>query len=171
MNRGDGVIIYLQRLLLCLLTSVLIGTDVALAVDWLPDMICRESNLYDNDISTSVEAGRVHLRLSNGTANLGLGQLHIFGVEGGPDDELQEVYQRVFADDGSYYDRLSGKFIYHPTHGHVHFEDWAIYHLREILPGDGVGPILASGEKTSFCLIDGGIQDSTLPWIKSMYIR
>jgi len=134
-----------------------------LAVDWLPDMIALESTLYDNEISTSVEPGRIHLLLSNATANIGLGPLHIYGAVAGEGDDVQEVYQRIFADDGSYTDRLAGKFIHHPTHGHVHFDGWAHYHLREILPGDGVGPILASGEKTSFCLIDGGVLDASLP--------
>jgi len=48
-----------------------------LAVDWLPDMIALESTLYDNEISTSVEPGRIHLLLSNATANIGLGPMHI----------------------------------------------------------------------------------------------
>lgn len=135
----------------------------SLAEDLLPDMIVRESDLYNNEISTSVEPGRIHLRLANGTANIGLGPLHIYGAVAGGGDDVQEVYQRIFADDGSYYDRLAGKFVYHVSHGHVHFDGWALYQLREILPGDGVGAVLASGKKTSFCLIDGGVYDSSLP--------
>jgi hypothetical protein len=135
----------------------------AAAVDLLPDMIVRESDLYDHDISTSVEAGRVHLRLANGTANIGDGPLHILGGPEDPFGNTQEVLQRVFADDGTWYDRLAGHFIFHPTHGHVHFEKWALYQLREILPGDGVGDVVAAGTKTSFCLIDGGVHDASLP--------
>ena len=154
---------YCKAILFLVLVSAATLPRTAEAVDWLPDMIARQSNLYDYDISTAVEAGRVHLRLSNGTANIGQGPLHIFGGTPGEGGTTQEVLQRVYADDGSYYDRLAGNFIFHPTHGHVHFEGWAQYHLREILPADGVGPILASGLKTSFCLIDGGIHDSNLP--------
>lgn len=130
--------------------------------DLLPDILTRESDLYDNDISTSIVAGRRHLRLSNGTANVGVGKLHLYG---GPDngDGTQQVMQRVFRDDGTYYDRLAGNFVYHPEHNHIHFDGWAQYRLREVLPGDGVGPIIAEGEKTSFCIIDLGIYDSSLP--------
>ena len=152
----------LKRCTLAILVAAAFRPAAAPAVDWLPDMIVRESDLYDNDVTTSVAPGRVHLRLSNGTANIGLGPLHIMGGESNGDG-TQQVLQRVFADDGSYYDRLAGNFIHHPTHGHVHFEGWALYQLREILPDDGVGDVLAKGEKTSFCLIDGGIQDSGLP--------
>ena len=152
----------LKRCALTALLAAALPPAAAHAVDWLPDMIVRASDLYDNDISTGVVPGRVHLRLSNGTANIGLGPLHIMGGEPNGDG-TQQVLQRVFADDGSFYDRLAGNFIHHPTHGHVHFEGWALYQLREILPGDQVGEVLAAGEKTSFCLIDGGIQDSSLP--------
>ena len=152
----------LNRCALAILVAAALQPAAAFAVDWLPDMIVRESDLYDNDVTTSVAPGRVHLRLSNGTANIGLGPLHIMGGEPNGDD-TQQVLQRVFADDGSFYDRVAGNFIHHPTHGHVHFEGWALYRLREILPDDGVGSVLAEGEKTSFCLIDGGIQDASLP--------
>ena len=146
--------------------AVLAGAGVATVataqVDTLPDIIVRESDLYDNDISTNVSPGRVHLRLSNGTANIGIGKLHLYGgADNG--DGTQKVIQRVFRSDGSFYEREAGNFVYHPTHSHIHFEAWGQYRLREILPGDGVGPIIAQGEKTSFCILDLGVYDSSLP--------
>ena len=130
--------------------------------DTLPDVIVRQSDLFDNDFSTNIEPGRIHLRLSNGTANIGIGKLHLYGgADNG--DGTQQVIQRVFRDDGSFWERTAGNFIYHPTHNHIHFEAWGQYRLREILPGDGVGPIVAQGEKTSFCIIDLGVHDSELP--------
>jgi len=142
--------------------AVLAATPALAQTDLLPDIIVRESDLYDNDISTSVVAGRTHLRLSNGTANIGAGKLHLYGGAILPNDR-REVFQRVYRDDGSWYDRLAGTFVHHPTHGHIHFEDWALYSLREVLPGDGVGPVIAKGLKTSFCIIDLGVYDSSLP--------
>ncbi|MEO0717194.1 MAG: hypothetical protein AAFY58_09435, partial [Planctomycetota bacterium] len=107
--------------------------------DTLPDVIVRQSDLFDNDFSTNIEPGRIHLRLSNGTANIGIGKLHLYGgADNG--DGTQQVIQRVFRDDGSFWERTAGNFIYHPTHNHIHFEAWGQYRLREILPGDGVGP-------------------------------
>jgi hypothetical protein len=128
--------------------------------DLLPDIVVDEQRLYDNRIS--IESGRKLLRLSNGTANVGKGKFHIFGgLDNG--DGTQQIIQRVFRDDGTSYDRLAGQFVYHPTHSHIHVEGWAAYRLREILPGDGVGDIVAAGEKTSFCILDLGIYDSSLP--------
>ncbi len=51
-----------------------------------------------------------------------------------------------------------GEFIVHPDHGHVHFDDYALYELRSVL-GDGqpdLSPegLLATGGKVSFCLLD-----------------
>jgi hypothetical protein len=90
--------------LLC--TSLILAAlpRAAAAVDWLPDMIVRESDLYNHDISTVVVPGRVHLRLANGTANIGLGPLYIFGGDPDSTNSTQDVLQRIFADDASFYD-------------------------------------------------------------------
>src|SRR5262245_54777735 len=133
------------------------------AVDLLPDIIIRANDLYDHDVVTNIEPGHVHLRLSNGTPNIGDGKLYLFGVLPGYPDGTQDVMQRVYRSDGSYYDRPAGRFIYHSEHNHIHLEDWCIYRLREVLPGDGVGNIVAEGAKTSFCVLDLQVYDNTLP--------
>jgi hypothetical protein len=129
----------------------------------LPDIIIRQSTLYDHDVVTNIVPGRRHLRLSNATPNIGLGKLYLYGVTPGNPDGTQNIMQRIWLDDGNYFDEPAGKFIYHSSHNHIHVEDWSIYRLREILPGDGVGPILAQGAKTSFCILDLQIYDSSLP--------
>jgi len=73
------------------------------------------------------------------------------------------VYQRVYRTDGSYYDRFAGNFTFHPGHGHLHFDNWINLHLRAVLTNDGVGDIVASGDKTSFAIIDLTRYDPTLP--------
>jgi hypothetical protein len=132
------------------------------AVDLLPDLVAVQWALYENQETTSIQPGRTHLKLSQLTANIGDGKLYFWG---GPDngDGTQDVFQRVFRDDATWYDLQAGVFVFHPAHGHVHFEGWAIYRIREILPGDGVGPILASGQKTSFCVFDNTLHDPNLP--------
>lgn len=136
-------------------------------VDLLPDMITNERRLDDNEIRDDVRPGRTHLTLSNGTANIGNGPLHIFGVHPNhgkaPDDDVQRVKQRIFQSDGSYYDVRAGTFVYHPSHGHTHFEDWAIYRLREVLENNGVGAVVAESDKTSFCLLDSYVYDEEIP--------
>jgi hypothetical protein len=128
----------------------------------LPDLYVAPDFLFDNRTATDPATGNAIIEFSTGVANLGLGPLHLYsGDEIAPG--VQEVWQRVFNDDGSWTDRLSGEFIYHPSHSHIHFEGWAEYRLREILPGDGVGPVVALGEKISFCVVDSSRYDSSLP--------
>jgi hypothetical protein len=72
-------------------------------------------------------------------------------------DGTQPVYQRIYNDAVSFEnfeDRLAGAFVFHPTHGHIHFEGFTRYNLRTVLPNDGVGEVVASAEKVSFCLLD-----------------
>ncbi len=151
---------------ICLIAAtgiVLLAPALTAAADLLPDIIVRESDLYDHDIVTHIEPGRVHLRLSNGTPNVGDGKLYLYGILPPIDDSTQQVMQRVYNDEETYTDRLAGLFIYHETHSHIHFEGWSQYRLRELLPGDSVGDIVAEGEKTSFCVADFAIYDDTLP--------
>lgn len=101
------------------------------------------------------------LRLTSAVANIGSGPLEIRG--GAVHDDGQDVYQRIYAADGSYTDVLAGTFIYHPEHDHIHFEDFAQFRLSEVLPDGGVGAVVAAGEKVSFCLLDVERYDSSGP--------
>jgi hypothetical protein len=143
-----------------------VGTGTAVT-DLLPDVITRTNELYDHEIVTSISPGRTHIRFSNATANIGLGKLYLFGVLPPNGDGTQNVMQRIWRDDGSFFDRLAGAFVYHEEHGHVHFEDWALYRLRTVTTGGGVGGILVEGAKTSFCILDGLVHDSSLPGFPS----
>jgi len=131
------------------------------AEDLLPDMIVRESDLLRNDHVT--DGDRVLLRFANGTPNIGRGALHVVGVLPANPDGSQSVNQRIFRDDGTHYDRPSGRFTFHPGHNHVHLDGWAIYRLRAVLPEGGVGEVLRESAKTSFCLLDSAPHDPSLP--------
>lgn len=101
------------------------------------------------------------LRLTSAVANVGQGRLEL---RGGPvHGDQQDVFQRIYQDDGSFNDVLAGSFVYHAEHGHIHFENFAAYRLRQVLPEGGVGDIVASGEKISFCLLDVERYASTGP--------
>lgn len=126
----------------------------------LPDIVVDENRLRDNYIE--VRDGRTYLRLSNGTANVGEGPLHIYGGASNGDG-TQQVHQRIFDADGTFVDLLASNFVYHPGHNHIHVENWSSYRIRAVTPGGGVGEILAEGQKTSFCIIDLGVYDSSLP--------
>lgn len=121
--------------------------------DLLPDLIVDGAALHETRIDTSTLPGRRLLRLTTSTPNIGAGALEVRGSTIVAPD-AQEVLQRIYRADGSYWDRLAGTFEYHPTHGHTHFDGWAVYRLRERSAEGAVGEILAQGDKTSFCLLD-----------------
>lgn len=135
--------------------------------DLVPDILTRTNELYDYDIVTNIVPGHTHLRFSNATANTGLGKLYLYGVLPANGDGTQDVRQRIWRTDGTHYDLDAGAFLYHSQHQHIHFEDWAIYRLRNVTAGGGVGSIVVEGAKTSFCILDGLVHDSTLPGFPS----
>jgi Lysyl oxidase len=132
--------------------------------DLIPDLVINAARLLDNEYVNDVVPGRVHIRLTNAVPNIGLGPLMIYPAAGSTETFRQAVFQRVLVDgngdgDGtdntdSFFDRAAGNFVFHPSHNHFHVDNWAQYYIREVLPGDGVGKIIYSGNKTSFCLLD-----------------
>jgi len=137
----------------------------ARAVDLLPDMIINPARLNDYIFVKNIVPGKVHIRFSNATPNVGLGPLFIF--PGAPSGNGQLVRQRIFLSQGGYRDREAGVFLYHPTHNHFHFGSWAVYTIRAVLPGNGVGPVLRTGGKTSFCLLDSARYTGPVPVLGS----
>ena len=101
------------------------------------------------------------LRLTTAMANIGTGVLELRGGEAHGD--TQDVYQRVYNSDGSFTDVLAGEFVYHPEHEHIHFDDFADFRLREVLPDGRVGDVVAATEKVSFCLLDVEQYDASGP--------
>ncbi len=93
------------------------------------------------------------LRFSTAFANQGLGHLELRGGQVLANGN-QQVYQRIYNDDGTFSDRLAGEFTHHPGHGHIHFDGYAKYDLKVKTPSGGVGNTVATGGKISFCLID-----------------
>jgi subtilisin-like proprotein convertase family protein len=131
-----------------------------LANDVLPDVFAWESEergyLHDYVVEGDL------LRFSTAFANQGAGHLEVFGGEPTANGN-QEVFQRIYDDEGGFRDRLAGEFTYHEGHGHIHFDGYAIYNLREIGPAGEIGDIVATGGKISFCLIDITRYDDDAP--------
>lgn len=131
----------------------------------LPDLIPWSDEhlglMYDWDVEAETD-GRTLLRLSTSTANIGAGPLEL---NGGAIHEngTQDVWQRIEYSDGGHEVRLAGEFEYHPEHDHVHFAGFAEYNLRAVTSEDGVGDVVATGGKTSFCVLDLQDYDLTLP--------
>ena len=122
--------------------------------DLLPDLqIIAESVNEGLRVDTSEQPGRALLRFTSEVANTGNGPLEIWA------DELigntQPVFQRIYRDDGSSRDVAAGGFSYFEPHGHSHFDDFAVFNLRQVNGDGSVGDIVATGDsKYSFCLIN-----------------
>ncbi|MCW5942867.1 MAG: pre-peptidase C-terminal domain-containing protein [Fimbriimonadaceae bacterium] len=145
-----------------MLTTLLFGAAIGMAAqDLLPDITIWEDQLYDRVIDTTEIAGHKLLRFSTGTPNIGLGRLEIRG--GAVNGNTQQVNQRIYRTDGTWWERQAGTFTYHAGHSHIHFDDWCHYRLKPVLPGGGVGVTLAEGSKTSFCILDLHIYDTSNP--------
>lgn len=72
----------------------------------------------------------------------------------------QLVVQRIYKKAGNsmqFTERFAGTMTYHPSHGHNHVDDWVTFTLRlEIAsePDPRNWPIVGSGAKVGFCLMD-----------------
>ncbi len=134
--------------------------------DLVPDMFAwasqSRSYLHGSYIDSSSQAGRKLLRFATAVANIGQGPMELRGGDILANGN-QEVFQRVFKEGGGFTDTLVGEFTYHESHQHIHFDGYAVYHLRQALVDDGVGDIVASGGKVSFCLLDVTRYDSAAP--------
>ncbi|MCI0452470.1 MAG: pre-peptidase C-terminal domain-containing protein [Candidatus Latescibacteria bacterium] len=129
----------------------------------LPDIIVRQDDLYDNQFVTSGSPPRTYIRFSNGTANVGDGKFYVYGTGVDNGDGTENIMQRIYYPGGGFIDRTAGQFVFHPSHNHIHVEEWCEYRVRQLLPNDGVGDIVVKGAKTSFCILDLDVYDPTLP--------
>ncbi len=130
--------------------------------DLLPDLSVWASNpndyLYGWYLDRAEIPGRTLMRVSTATPNTGTGPLELRG-----DSSTPGVHQRIYRTDGSFYDRFAGSFTFHAGHGHLHFDNWINLYLRRVLPGNAVGDIVVSGNKTSFAIIDLTRYNTSLP--------
>jgi PKD repeat protein/subtilisin-like proprotein convertase family protein len=148
--------------------------SVSTNCDLLPDMTASA------DIMTNQHTEyNGYMTLSNATPNIGWGPMEIHGSNscwcdtvsvacsttlcpnGNP--PTQKLVQRLYHKNGpniTYFDSLTpGTMSYHPTHGHVHVNNWAEFTLRTqdtLDPNPTHWPIVGAGSKISFCLINLG---------------
>jgi hypothetical protein len=72
------------------------------------------------------------------------------------------INQRIYHKSGTtmtYYDRPAGTMTYHPSHGHMHVDNWGNYTLRvrdSLQPNPLLWPIIGTGTKLAFCVEDYG---------------
>jgi hypothetical protein len=100
--------------------------------------------------------GTPELRFSATSWNNGIGPLEL--IAGETTASTRVVHQRVYRNNGTYYDQQVGSFVYHPEHNHTHLEGYALYTLRPVNGGSA-----KVSEKTSFCIMDTTKVDGSLP--------
>ncbi len=167
-------------------TSCVCATAGQSNCDLLPDIICAKPPLLVNGSSGILEYSQSGngsnnglLRVSVSTPNIGHGPLevrssnsYVCGTDtltgtapttcpntGLPPKQL--IKQRVYHKNGNamtYTDRWAGSMTYHPSHGHMHVDDWGVYTLRKQTadPNPLNWPIVGTGAKLAFCLMDYG---------------
>jgi PKD domain-containing protein/proprotein convertase P-domain-containing protein len=150
--------------------------------DLLPDMTASALSI-SKDINPftfqSIFEIPGNINFDNATPNIGWGPLEIHGVDscycdsvlvpctvtscpsGNPVKHIvhQVIYHRQNNSDSlTYYERNAGYMSYHPTHGHIHVDHWADFTLRKSTPNPDATtwPIIGTGTKQSFCLINLG---------------
>ncbi len=100
------------------------------------------------------------LRFSTTSWNSGTGALQLEAGSVDTGSGKQQVYQRVFNNDGTSALFFAGWFEWHPTHNHFHFDDYALYTLQPI---NAPGGSARTGQKTTFCVMDTTKINTSLP--------
>ncbi|HVF03240.1 MAG TPA: lysyl oxidase family protein [Frankiaceae bacterium] len=95
------------------------------------------------------------LRFETRAANAGTGPLELHHRVDRLASDAQ-VSQRVYSSNGRYRDSDAGGFVLDPTHGHFHYEDFAVANLwRSNAQGRRLDRRpLRAGRKAGFCLMD-----------------
>lgn len=100
------------------------------------------------------------LRFNQTIANVGAGPLELrFRMDQvlNPNPEDHRMEQRIYADDGSYRDRLADSYEFHPPHAHVHYRGFGQSYLFAYdleAGGRASNDPVRLGNKVGFCVID-----------------
>ena len=104
-----------------------------------------------SDLRLETVGSTIKLRFSTTGWNNGAGPVELAAGETDSVNGRQNVYQRIYVDDGTSQDVLAGQFVWHEGHNHFHFEDYALYTLQPIAAPGGSERV---GNKTTFCVMD-----------------
>ena len=129
--------------------------------------------LKPTDLQFDTKGGHYLLRFSNRVLNAGQGPLELRGkTVDTPSGYKTKVFQRIYDSAGNYKTTEAvGTFAYHPSHGHMHFGDFAEYQLwtradydKWVSRGRSYQEQYeVKGTKTTFCVYDTTKVDLSLP--------
>lgn len=153
------------------------GTPGTFYCDLLPDIAISVDLLEDTE---NLNERPGWMDISVGTPNIGLGPLRVepsnlfvcgldtFQQTGTnpatcPDGSEPKILikQRVYKKEGDVmtsYLRDAGAMTYHPSHSHMHVDDWGYYTIKREIPGTSHEnwETIGEGVKLGFCLMDFG---------------
>jgi len=139
------------------------GDPVVCGAPLLPDLIAVPDAMYNNEFDTTHTPGSVFLRFDSSTPNIGLGQFLVrnTGIDAGNGRML--VDHLISRPPGPAIRRSAGDFRYNPDGDHMESNGWVAYRIRQLLPENGVGPILINDGKFSVRITSTTLYDGTLP--------
>ena len=149
-KHGNGIIAFLGGLT---------GTIAAFISAAQAQPVALKPNLQARPAwNISLSGGRLYFNATNW--NNGDGPLELVAGETDSVAQKQNVYQRIYLSDGTYYNQLAGSFVWHPLHNHFHFEDFAVYTLQ---PYNAPGASDRMSQKTTFCVMDTTPINTSVP--------
>jgi hypothetical protein len=160
-----GVRVWARALMPALLLGV--AAERIAAAPLLPDLFAWESEsrcyMHCGNMNTQLIPNKVLYRFTGALPNAGAGPLEIREVT--HPNNVQDVYQRIYQTGGPLTEVLIGSF---PNAAsipprHLFLPGIAQYNLRTVLPGNGVGPIVSSNDKTSMAVVDSNSYNTSLP--------
>jgi hypothetical protein len=162
--------IFRVRACACALVPVLLLSATAervVAAPLLPDLFAWEHEtrcyMHCGSMNTQLIPNKVLYQFVGALPNSGAGPLEVREVT--HPNNVQDVYQRIYQTTGPVIEVLIGSF---PNAAsipprHLFLPGIAQYNLRTVLPGDGVGPIVSSNDKTSMAVVDSSSYNTSLP--------
>ena len=155
-----------RRMLVALSVLSCVATSTK-AAPLLPDLIVwadqARSYMYGGTFDTTTIPNRVLYRFDGALPNIGAGPLEIRDVT--HPDASQDVYQRIYDSSGGVSEQLIATFpdVLPPPCCHLQFRGIAQYNFRTVTAGEGLGPVVATNDKTSMAVVDGTRYDTSLP--------
>ena len=107
--------------------------------------------------------GRRLIRLANLVWNSGAGALELVGALNPSTQQTIVVQQLSQSNSDEHREYVVGEFVYHPTHGHFHLEEFALYQIWSLTPDGELHSLVASGSKLSYCLMETNVIDRDNP--------
>jgi Lysyl oxidase len=116
--------------------------------------------LQASDLRTEVSGSQTFLRFTTTSWNDGAGALELRPGEVDTGAGKQKVLQRIYLEGGGSTDvPINTWFQYHPSHNHIHLDDYARYDL--VSAADRT--VVTTGNKVTFCIIDTTRMNTRLP--------